>query len=177
MKKIKEVIVVEGLHDQQRLQACFDCECIVTHGLGINSQTLSLIKAVNQTRGIIVLTDDDTPGRKIRSQIQAACGQVAHAYVDKKDSKTAKKVGIEHASCETLAMALSQAKLYDDHQQSLSFEQYLACGLMNQPKQRAKLLQYYQLPPMNNKRLFKTLNQLGVNQEKVRQILDADSGE
>lgn len=59
MKKIKEVIVVEGKTDTAIIKKLFDAETIETHGLAINEDTLDFIEQTQQKRGIIVLTDPD----------------------------------------------------------------------------------------------------------------------
>ena len=59
MRKIKEVVVVEGKTDTATLKQLFDVDTIETSGSGINEDILSLIKTAAQTRGVIVLTDPD----------------------------------------------------------------------------------------------------------------------
>ena len=70
MKRIKEIIVVEGKTDTALLKELFEVETIETHGLALDDKTLNLIKEASKSRGIIVLTDPDFPGKKIRDQIQ-----------------------------------------------------------------------------------------------------------
>lgn len=59
MKKIKEIIVVEGKSDTALLKELFEVDTIETHGLALDKKTLELIKEANKTRGVIVLTDPD----------------------------------------------------------------------------------------------------------------------
>ena len=70
MNKIKEVVVVEGKTDSALLKELFEVDTIETHGLAIDDQTMALIKEAAKSRGIIVLTDPDFPGKKIRDLIQ-----------------------------------------------------------------------------------------------------------
>ena len=65
MKKIKEVIVVEGKTDTAIIKKLFDAQTIETHGLAINEDTLDFIEQTQQKRGIIILTDPDYPGMKL----------------------------------------------------------------------------------------------------------------
>ena len=108
--KIKEVIVVEGSHDSDTLKKYFECDTIETHGLALDEETVSLLKEVNEKRGIIIFTDPDTPGNKIRNIINEAIPNAKNAFVVKKDAKTSKKVGIEHASKEVLEEDLFQTR-------------------------------------------------------------------
>ena len=66
MKKIKEIVVVEGKTDTALLKELFEVDTIETHGLALDQQTLELIQEASKSRGIIVLTDPDFPGKKIR---------------------------------------------------------------------------------------------------------------
>ncbi len=47
-------------------------------------QTLEVIRNARQSRGVIVLTDPDFPGDKIRSTITEHVKGVKHAYIDRK---------------------------------------------------------------------------------------------
>lgn len=47
MKKIKEVIVVEGTSDVAVLSNLIDADFIITHGSAIDKETLELIKVAN----------------------------------------------------------------------------------------------------------------------------------
>ena len=69
MKRIKEIVIVEGKTDTQLLKELYDVDTIETHGLALNDKTLELIKEASLTRGVIVLTDPDYPGLKIRNQV------------------------------------------------------------------------------------------------------------
>ena len=59
MKRINEIVVVEGKTDSQLLKELYDVDTIETHGLGLDDKTLELIKEASKTRGVIVLTDPD----------------------------------------------------------------------------------------------------------------------
>ena len=47
MKKIKEIIVVEGKSDTALLKELFEVDTIETHGLALDKKTLELIKEAN----------------------------------------------------------------------------------------------------------------------------------
>ena len=85
-KKIKEVIVVEGKTDTAIIQKLFDADTIETHGLALTEETLDFIEEMNKTKGVILLTDPDYPGMKIRNMIMKRIPHVKQAFVDKKDA-------------------------------------------------------------------------------------------
>ena len=65
------VIVVEGRDDTRRLREIYpDIETIETNGSAIDEETIALIQKALQTREVIVFTDPDYPGTRIRNIIQ-----------------------------------------------------------------------------------------------------------
>ena len=66
-----------------------------------------MIQHAQQTRGVIVLTDPDFPGDKIRNTIREHVSGVKHAYVDREKAKSKRgKIGIEHANIKDIQEAL-----------------------------------------------------------------------
>lgn len=126
---IKQIIVVEGKNDTKRLKSFFDVETIETHGMGLGKQTVELIRAANEKRGVILFLDPDAPGEKIRKKLNEAIPGLLNAFVMKEDARTKKKVGIEHASKEVLQEALDHLVSYEEDKQSLSKEEFYELGL------------------------------------------------
>ena len=105
--KINEFIVVEGKDDTERVKSAVDCDTIETNGSAIDTYTLEVIQHAQQTRGVIVLTDPDFPGDKIRNTIREHVSGVKHAYVDREKAKSKRgKIGIEHANIKDIQEAL-----------------------------------------------------------------------
>ena len=110
--KIKEVIVVEGKSDLIFLQSFLDAEIIITNGSEISKKTLDLIKKANETRGVIILTDPDYPGIRIRNIISEYIGDCKHAFVEKSKAIRGKKVGIAETKKEDVLKALENVITY-----------------------------------------------------------------
>ncbi len=85
MIKIKEAIIVEGRYDKARIAAVFDTLIIETDGFGIftDKKLQAFIVKTARERGIVVLTDTDGAGFKIRSFITSITGgnNIFHALV------------------------------------------------------------------------------------------------
>ncbi len=62
--KIKEIIVVEGRDDTARIKLAVDADTIETNGSAIGDEVIRQIRLAQETRGVIVLTDPDFPGRR-----------------------------------------------------------------------------------------------------------------
>ena len=93
---IKEVIVVEGKSDTIAVKRATNADTIETNGSAIDNETLQRIAHAERTRGVIVFTDPDYPGRRIRAVIEERIPTVKHAFLDKKKTiaKNGKSLGI-----------------------------------------------------------------------------------
>ena len=80
----KEVIVVEGRDDTRRLKEVYpEVETIETNGSAINQEVLDRIKILQEQRGVIVFTDPDFPGNKIRQAVMQYVPDCKHAHLQK----------------------------------------------------------------------------------------------
>ena len=69
--KIQEVIVVEGKDDTKRIKMAVNADTIETRGSAISDETLDQIAELQEKRGVIVFTDPDYSGEKIRKTIRS----------------------------------------------------------------------------------------------------------
>jgi ribonuclease M5 len=74
--KIEEVIVVEGKNDTRRIQEVVDAGTIETMGSAVHEDILGQIEHAEEVRGVIVFTDPDFAGEKIRKIIIEAVPSV-----------------------------------------------------------------------------------------------------
>lgn len=172
MKKIKEIIVVEGKSDTALLKELFEVDTIETHGLALDKKTLELIKEANKTRGVIVLTDPDFPGKKIRDQIQTVVPNCKHAFVSKKDATGKKKLGIAEANKEAVVLALENMVNFDVDNQSITWHEFIDLDIIGNKQRRLLVYDLFNLGYGNVKTLFKRLNMVGISKEDVLKKLD-----
>ena len=85
MHTIKEAIIVEGTYDQIKLSGFLDAVIIKTNGFTIfkDEKKLETIKTLAKKTGIVILTDSDSAGFKIRNFVKQSIndGIVKHAYI------------------------------------------------------------------------------------------------
>lgn len=85
MIKINEAIIVEGKYDKIKLSSIVDAVIIITNGFGIfkDNEKLELIRYYAKKTGIVILTDSDAAGRKIRGYIKGAVsdGKITNVYI------------------------------------------------------------------------------------------------
>lgn len=173
-KKIKEVIVVEGIHDLEKISKYVDADIITSNGKGFDDSFLQLCKQLNETKGIIVFTDPDGPGEYIRRKIIEVVGTCKHASLHIIQSKKKGRVGIEHASKEDIIEALEKVATYDIMQQSLKWNEFVDLGLTGNPQaqlRRDLLSAYYHFPKSNAKTNFKYLNMMGISKAMILEVL------
>lgn len=176
--KIKEVIVVEGKKDTEKIQLAVDASTIETQGLALEEETLELIEHAQKKQGVIVFTDPDYPGEMIRKKISARIPGVKHAFIrtDEGAPKHKGTLGIEHASVETIQKALKG--LYEisvDVETTVSKKFLRTHGLMggkNSKVLRIKLGEELRIGYTNSKQLQKRLSLFNISEEKVLATLE-----
>ena len=179
--KIKEVIVVEGKNDTNVLQSYLECDTIETHGTSMGEEVFRQVALAKQTRGVIIFTDPDHPGEKIRNAINQRVPGCKNAFIDVHKAKTPKKVGVEHANKQDILEALSHLMTYDEcHVDTLSFEDYIDLGfqgMADSAKKREVIARALFLEKPNAKTLFKRLNMLRMTKEMVESIMEESRSE
>lgn len=168
MKKIKEIVVVEGKTDTAVLKELFAVDTIETHGLQLDKATLDIIKEANKTRGIIILTDPDYPGKKIRNQIQDVVPNCKHAFVNKEDAIGKHKLGIAEARKEAIIHALENIVTFGCIQDSISWTEFISLDIIGNTKRREEVYQAFHLGHGNVKTLFKRLNMVGITKQQIK---------
>lgn len=107
---IKEVIVVEGRDDISAIKRAVDADVIAVGGFGINKKVIDKIIDAQKRRGVIVFTDPDFAGEKIRRIIMKRVKGVKHARITQKEGTRDDDIGVENASPEAIKRALFNAK-------------------------------------------------------------------
>ncbi len=121
MIKINEAVIVEGKYDKIKLSGILDTIIIETDGFAIfkDKEKQQLIRFLAEKRGIIILTDSDSAGFKIRSFIKGITKSenVKNVYIpdiygkEKRKSEFSKegKLGVEGMKPEIIVDGLKKA--------------------------------------------------------------------
>lgn len=181
--KIKEIVVVEGKDDTKRLRQVVEVDTIETIGSAINEEILLRIEHAQDIRGVIVFTDPDFSGEKIRKIITAAVPQVKHAFISRKDGAPEKKgssLGVEHASDEAILDALKNVltpyEVFDEGGQILEIPRQLLLdyGLIagsKAKKRREALGDYLRIGYTNGKQLCKRLKMFQITENELNKAM------
>ena len=99
---LKQVIVVEGKSDIQRIAQAVEADCIATEGFTLRKGVIDMIRVAYEKRGIIILTDPDTAGERIRRVLTKKFPNAQHAFVPRDEAFANDDIGIEQASPDSL---------------------------------------------------------------------------
>ena len=172
MQRIKELIVVEGRHDVERLHKLFDCDVVITNGLSLDDDAREMIRAVSDKHGVVVLTDPDHPGEVIRKAVMEIAPKAKHAFINREDAIGKRNVGVEYANDQAIIDALNSCVVFDNKTESISWQEYCSLDIIGNSENREKVCRHFHTGHCNNKTLFKRLNMLGVTSDEVREILE-----
>ena len=121
MRKIKEVIVVEGRYDKNTLSQIVDATVVTLGGFAVfnDREKVAFLRRLAEERGLIVLTDSDGAGFVIRNYLKGALprDRVKQAYIpdvygkEKRKRAPGKegKLGVEGMKPEVILEALRRA--------------------------------------------------------------------
>lgn len=174
MKKINEIIVVEGKTDKIFLESFLDAEIVTTNGSEISKETLNFLKELSKTRTLLIMTDPDTPGKRIRDIIQNEIGCCKHCYVEKSKAIRGHKVGIAETSKKDILEALEKVVTFGRNTGTLNQNDMIKNGLVGDElsaKRRDFLCKQLNIDKSNGKVLLKKLNMMGVSSEKVSELM------
>lgn len=167
---IKETIVVEGKNDAAAVKRAVDADIIITSGFGLTKETLELIRKAQQNQGVIVLTDPDFMGEKIRRIISDKVKGVKHAYISAEDAEYENDIGIENASPEAILKALSMAKAEIKEKRTeftaADMARYGLVGLKESAARRRQLGKEFGIGYANAKQFVNRLNVYGISREE-----------
>lgn len=121
MRRIKEVIVVEGRYDKNALSQVVEATVITLGGFSIfnDKEKLAFLRRLAEKQGLIILTDSDGAGFVIRNYLKGALPKelVKQAYIPdiygkerrKRIAGKEGKLGVEGMKPDVLLTALERA--------------------------------------------------------------------
>lgn len=173
---LKETIVVEGKNDVTAVKRAVDADVIITSGFGLNKKIIQLIKTAQQRHGVIVLTDPDFMGEKIRSIISEKVKGVKHAFIAREDAKKDGDIGIENASPETIKKALLTTKTEIENPKIeysvADMVEYGLSGQLDSAQTRNALGGILGIGYANAKQFLNRLNKYGIKREEFHNAIE-----
>ena len=176
--KIQEVIVVEGKDDTANLRRFYEVDTYETRGSAINEDDLERIDKLNELRGVIVFTDPDYNGERIRKIIMEAVPTAKHAFLNRGEaSPRGRSLGVEHANFEDIQKALAGVlgSYDDDNQFDIRKSDLMKLGLLmgsDSRKRREYLGEAFRIGYCNGKQLLKRLELFGITLEELEEVME-----
>lgn len=179
---IKEVIVVEGKDDVAAIKKAVDAEIIITGGLGFPDDLMDRIRVAAEKRGVIIFTDPDFAGEKIRKLISKEIKNCKHAFLPKDKALKGDNVGIENAKPEDIIDALKKVRTESVSQNNEFTKTDLflhnLIGVSDSSRRRNKLGRILGIGYCNAKQFLNRLNNYGITREEfdsaVRRMEERD---
>lgn len=196
MIHVDQVIVVEGKYDKIKLSSILDAVIVVTDGYGIfkDKEKLAIIRHYARKNGIIVLTDSDSAGFRIRNYLKGSVqeGQISHVYIPDIPGKEKRKVkaskegmlGVEGLDRRLLLEAFEKAGILFSQmpviKNKITRIDLYEDGLMGAPnssQKRSELLKHLDLPQLlTTTSMLEIINAM-LTAEQYRKVISELFGE
>lgn len=175
--KINEIIVVEGRDDTRAVKRAIICQTIETHGFGISKETFEAIKTAYESVGIIVFTDPDFAGEKIRKRLMEKFPKAKQAYLTRDEANSKGDIGIENASEEAIIEAIKKVRTVDELSEKkeifsiLDLQENGLIGLGESREKRQKLGKILGIGYSNGNGILKKLNGFQISREEFEKAM------
>lgn len=194
MIKLNQAVIVEGKYDKIKLSSLLDAVIITTDGFGIykDKEKTELIRTLALTCGIVILTDSDTAGLRIRNHIKGCCkgGKITNVFVPQVKGKEKRKLnpsaegylGVEGISADILRDALLKAGVTAENckkEDFLTKADMMEGGMAGFPgsaEKRHKVLVALGLPPiLSTNTMLEVINRLYTKEEYEKAVSTAEN--
>ena len=175
-----KVIVVEGKNDKEKIKSLYkDIYVITTNGSSIDPNAIIVLKELSKTHDIILFTDPDHAGDRIRKILAKELVNVYHAFIDKDQSISSnnKKIGVEHARAEAIKNSLDHLMLVQTKSTSdITYSFLYDLNLIGHPyakEKREMLSKKINIGHVNGKTLYHRLHMFNVSKKDVLEVLNS----
>ncbi|OWA33179.1 ribonuclease M5 [Saccharibacillus sp. O16] len=136
---IKEVIVVEGRDDTVAIKRAVEADTIETGGSAIGAAVIRRVQMAMERRGVIILTDPDFAGERIRKIVAQKVPGCKHAFIPEADATRKGDIGVENASPEAIRRALARVHTEMPGKESqIDWQDLIEAGLIVHPNAAAR---------------------------------------
>lgn len=165
---LNRILVVEGKEDASYLSNYISSEIVTTNGFEIPKEKISYLK----DKKVIVLTDPDEAGKKIRQKLNELLPNSINVDVDIKKCVRNTKSGV--AECD-INEVLTKLKPYIieqiDTKSDITISDLYDLGLMNNKDLREQVCTKLKLGKCNAKTMYKRLLNNNIKLEQLYEIM------
>ena len=189
MIKLNQAVIVEGKYDKVKLSSLLDAVIITTDGFGIYKDK---VRTLASTCGIVILTDSDSAGLRIRNHIKGCCkgGNITNVFVPQIKGKEKRKIapsaegylGVEGLDSDILKEALGKAGVTAENNTAekhdfLKKSDMMEDGMIGAPGSadlRRNVLLALGLPPiLSANTMLEVINRLYTKEEYENAVITA----
>ena len=164
---VPSIIVVEGEGDKAFLSSFIKSYFFVTNGLDISEVKLEFLKLASKRKDIIILTDNDEAGERIRNKINSVIKSAKNVKISGFSRKNYKKTGVAESTQEEIISLLKDYSTTMDFE-VINYELNSLVSLSQNPSEiRDQIISKYHLIRGNNKSVENQLNILGITKEEL----------
>ena len=174
--KIKEIIVVEGRDDITAIKRVVDAHIIALNGFSaLSKKTINKIVELSKNNDLILFTDPDFAGKKIRDTLKKYIPNIKHAFISQKNATKNDNIGVENANDESILEALKNVITANQNiENRFSIEDLIDNGFVsgsNAKKRRVMLGDTLKIGYYNAKQLLKALNSFNISREQFEEAV------
>lgn len=188
MINLKQAVIVEGKYDKIKLSSIINSVIITTNGFGIykDKEKMQLIKYYANKTGIIIMTDSDSAGFRIRNYLRNSIksGNIINVYIPdifgkekRKSTPSAEgKLGVEGIEKSIILNSLKKAGITSisesvNNDPITKNDLYFLglSGTQDSSQKRDKLKKYFNLPSLlSSNLLVEVLNTIVTKEELIK---------
>lgn len=171
-RRYSAIIVVEGQTDKALIASFLDAEVVTVNGSAVSRETLEYLQEASKTREIVVLTDPDSPGKRVRDVIASCVPNVKHAFIPKEKAIKHGKVGVAESDKDTILASLEN--LIPNNPKNagtLVYSDLLSLSLVGpgSKENRERIAEKFRLGHCNGKTLLQRLNALNISIQELKE--------
>ena len=172
--KIDGVLIVEGKDDVSYLSSFIDALFFTTQGYDLNKEKISFLSRASSKNKLIIFTDPDEAGERIRNKIKTSIKPIFEAKCEKITRKNKKKSGIAEMEKTAVVEALKDFTTTRE----ISRYNYRLSSLIslsdNPGVTRQKIIDKYGLIYGNNSSVENQLNILKVTPQELEEFINGN---
>lgn len=160
---VNEIIVVEGTNDASLITSLIDAEVVTLNGCEL--QNIRYLKAASKFTNILLLTDPDAEGHRIREKFNSFISNVTNIEIDINKCTKGTKNGV--AECENNEVLRAISPYFADKRRNeVTLEKIFS------KQERKTICNKLDIEEVNNKQFLKRMIRLNMDIESINKLLE-----
>ena len=171
---IDGVLLVEGKEDVSYLSSFINCLFFTTNGYDLNDEKIDFLRRAAKVNKLIIYTDPDEAGEKIRNRLKNEINGLFEAKSAKNFKKFHKKSGVAEL-CKNQVISDLSSFMTDNEIKVNDYDLVTLISLSKSPNEsKSKLIEKYRLIDGNIKALENQLNILKIESTEIKELLSGN---